>query len=504
MALRLGPILQFRGNGDKYCVSALVVLDMNDAEPSWQFSGKKKDVTLSRLAALPFDNPSMQAWRIDFRTSPADSATRYDYTVAGSSGSFVVPAAKDMPRLAYGSCNGFSDDKLMKQVADHNERWRHLAGRHAAEPYHLLLLGGDQVYSDAMWKQVKALAAWLELPAAKRYSAAFTRDMARQLDSYFCQMYLERWRKPEIASVLGSIPGIMMWDDHDIMDGWGSYPAEQHYCAVYQGIFAVARRYFRLFQQQCAEDERHPSALAGADGFHMAFGNLGGLALLVPDLRSERQPAGKGGPEQIVSEASWQAIYGWMAARKPGAEQHLLLMSSIPVAYLDLGAIEKMLGTLPGQQELEDDLRDHWSSEPHLQERKRLIHRLFAHARDKGSRVTILSGDVHVGALSVLESTREPGAGRGQRIINQLVSTGIVHPAPPAIVRFVLEQIADRSEQVDQGISASMLPVAARSRYLIGARNWLAIEPDAQRRLWCNWHVEGLAAPLTKVVHPAG
>jgi hypothetical protein len=177
-------------------------------------------------------------------------------------------------------------------------------------------------------------------------------------------------------------------------------------------------------------------------------------------------------------------------------------MSSIPIAYLNLGAIERLLGVLPGQQELEDDLRDHWSSPAHVQERKRLVHRLFSHAKDKNCRITILSGDVHVGALSVLESARDASVKRGESVINQLISTGIVHPPPPGLVRYVLETNASSVEVVDQGITAAMQPLAGRNHYLIGARNWLAIEPDDQSRLWCNWHVEDTETPLTKVIHP--
>lgn len=503
MTIRLGPVLQFRGNAAHYHVSAMLVLDIADPAPTASASLKTAAPAVRQLADIPFDKPRYRVWRADFQLPQGEQAASCDYRFGECSGAFSVPGRQEMPRLAYGSCNGFSDPKLMKQVADHNERWRHLAGLHADKPYQLLLLGGDQVYSDAMWKQLTSLGRWLEQPASQRFGLAFNRDMASQLDDYFCQMYLERWSRAEIRDVLARIPSIMMWDDHDIMDGWGSYPAQQHYSKVYQGIYAVARRYFRLFQLQCAADERHPAAVGSGDGFHLAFAGLGGMALLVPDLRSERQPAGPAGqPEQIISAAGWQAIYDWMAGRQQEGDKHLLLLSSIPVAYLDLGSIERMLATLPGQQELEDDLRDHWSSQPHLQERKRLIHRLFDHAASSRCRISILSGDVHVGALSVLQSSRHGELARGQSTINQLVSTGIVHPAPPALARFVLEQIADKVEQVDQGISASMLPIASRSRYLIGARNWLAIEPDPAARLWCNWHVEGMAAPLTKVIHP--
>ncbi len=65
-----------------------------------------------------------------------------------------------------------------------------------------------------------------------------------------------------------------------------------------------------------------------------------------------------------------------------------------------------MFGFLPGQQELEDDLRDHWTSPPHLQERLRSVHRLLKFSAETECRVTILSGDVHVAAVGVIESDR--------------------------------------------------------------------------------------------------
>ena len=68
----------------------------------------------------------------------------------------------------------------------------------------------------------------------------------------------------------------MTWDDHDIFDGWGSYPVQLQFCPVFQvscpskprtsssciflihappplgtsqGIFFFARKFFCLFQQ---------------------------------------------------------------------------------------------------------------------------------------------------------------------------------------------------------------------------------------------------------------
>ena len=508
MAWSLGPILQFRGVDSRglWCVSVMMVGALAEAAPAARCDNPSAQIAAARLIAqVPLSQPTRSVWRVDLAVPL--NAGRVHGTVSGLAFSFYVPVPGESPRMAYGSCNGFSDPKLMKHVDRANDRWLHMAGLHEQSPYHLLLLGGDQVYSDEMWKTVPELTAWLKLDKAARLSAPFSRSMRRQVDALFARIYVERWAQPEVAAMMARLPSVMMWDDHEIIDGWGSYPAEQHSCPVYQGIFQVARRYFRIFQWQCGDNEVHPAAIPDQDSFSLGFAGLGEMVLLVPDLRSERQPAlpdpitGKQLPERILSPASWEAIYRWMSTRGSG-HRHLLLMSSIPVAYLDLSAIEKLLDTLPGQQELEDDLRDHWRSNMHLQERLRLIHRLLAFATEgeRRCRVTILSGDVHVGALSVIESTRDEHAGPGS-VINQLVSTGIVHPAPPALVRYVLEKFGTQVDPVDRGITATMQPIRGRGRYLIGARNWLALEPDLQGRLWANWHVEGLAQPLTKVIH---
>ncbi|WP_137940086.1 alkaline phosphatase D family protein [Chitinivorax sp. B] len=504
MALQLGPILQFRGVHDQHwAVSALVVVKSGEAVPPIAIHGHAQLLGKARIACVPFRNPTSDVYRIDLRAPLGGGQVRLN--VGEASASFHVPVEGASPRCAFTSCNGFSDPKLMKQVANKHERWQHLQGRHHAEPYHLLIMGGDQVYSDAMWQVLPSLKNWTDKSLDARTQAAFTARMAQELDRFFCELYLSRWQQPEVQAMLAAIPTVMMWDDHDIFDGWGSYPDDLHQSPVYQGIFGIARDYFRVFQQQLGSADRHPAALPVQPAFNLGFSNLGKLGLLVLDLRSERQPDLQletgFAPCQIISPASWDAIYDWLDQQPKGTLQHLLVVSSIPVAYLDLGLLEKLLACLPGQQELEDDLRDHWRSIPHQQERLRLVHRLLKFAADKDCRVSLLSGDVHVGALAVIESDRQ--ASCNAAVINQFISSGIVHPGPPGLVRYVLESIADKPEQIDRGIRATMQQIGPRGSHLLGARNWLAIEPTADGRLWMNWHLEGESNPLTKVVHPA-
>jgi hypothetical protein len=47
-----------------------------------------------------------------------------------------------------------------------------------------------------------------------------------------------------------------------------------------------------------------------------------------------------------------------------------------------------------------------------------------------------------------------------------------------------------------------MIEFPGTPQFYIGARNWLALEADVQRRIWANWHVEGQAHPYTQVILP--
>ncbi len=510
--LKLGPILKFLGgeNGN-WRLSVLAVTADTDSAPNLTLlSGKA--VAASESKSLTHTKSTIWLWRIS--VSLTTSAQVLEYSLNDKLYEINIPAKGKSPAIAYASCNGFSDPKLISKVADQNALWKRMKALHdGAEkigntrfgPWHLLLMGGDQIYSDAMWnsKNCPRLAEWAALSWNKRISRSFTADMRTEVARHFENTYIARWSQPEMAAAFASMPSMMMWDDHDILDGWGSYSYDIHNCDVYQGIFSIALDYFKLFQQHSIA-AMPDSTLPEQDAFSHAY-RVGDLGLLALDMRSERMPhnpADEQGhllPDQVMSEKSWNAVYKWIDAQKDLT--HLLVMSSIPVVHPTFDLLEKMLGFIPGRQEMEDDLRDQWRSQPHMQERLRLIQRLFRFSAEKKCRVTILSGDVHVAAIGVLQSDRNdvpPNA----CVINQLTSSGIVHPAPPAMVRYFLEQACKLVETVDRGITASMYEFPATARRIIGARNFLTLEPDMQDRIWANWWVENEPTPTTKVVHP--
>lgn len=515
MSLLLNPILQFRGASlGQFMVSAIVVVPLGHKPRSLNpvaTPAKYVKITGPKpLAKIPLLNPSSEIYRIDFQVIQGVSSEKIEYEIAGVKNEFYVPGIGENFRIAYGSCFGFSDPSYMEKVDNNNERWQHLNSQHKAEPFNLFLMGGDQVYSDEMRYKVTAMRSWFSKSWTERADATWTEAMEHQVDAFYSWLYVNRWNQTDILRVLGSIPTVMMWDDHDIIDGWGSYSEDLHNCEVFQGLFRLATSYFRLFQQQLAPGEVHPCAIPDSNGFHMGFKDLGKLALLVPDLRSERRPAITKPeptffPTQIIGADSWRGIINWLDGVT--GHKHLILMSSIPVAYIDLHRAEQALDFMPGRQELEDDLRDHWRSEPHLQERRRLIRGLLDFSENKRTKVTMVSGDVHVAGACIVESKLpQHGPEGGANIMLQLISTGMVHPSPESYKVWFLEQLGSSQEAIDLKITGTMIPIGPRGRFLIPARNWLALEPDPpsdeRYRLWAKWHVEGEKHPVEQMIDP--
>ncbi len=498
MAIVMGPILGFRGReGNNWKVCALWVDEEGGAGDSatntlsWsRDGGTATEIAPSVLKTQDRRTVHCADWAVAMGDD--DRTVSYRVTEEGEDHEFTVPGLDTAMRFAYASCNGFADPRYMKQVDDKNERWRDLGAKHTASAFHLLLLGGDQLYADSIWETVGSLKQWNEKPGVDRWKAKFTRRMEQQVERFYFNLYCDRWNQTGPREVFASIPSVMMWDDHDIFDGWGSHPPARHNSEVYQEIFRIATEHFRVFQLQSGVEGQVDGTLAGG-GFNTVH-ELGKMALAVLDLRSERTE------QQVMSADSWTSLLGALDNIKDSC-RHLFVLSSVPVVYLDLGAIESAFQWIPGQQELEDDLLDHWRARPHRAERLRLLHKLLEFSRTKQCRVTILSGDVHVGALGVLQSDRETGSGHAATI-NQLISSGIVHPGPPKPVLYFYALMADRVEEVDRDMTARMIPFPATDRKFIGTRNWLSLMMDDKDRVWAEWWAEFENEPYTKVIHP--
>jgi hypothetical protein len=496
MARICGPILGFRGrDGNTWRLAVMVAHQGGTSEGALTFAEAGQQAGPGVLGVSLGNVGDASFFGYEFAVPMQADERTFEYGFAGEERRwrFAVPGATQPMRIGYNSCNGFSVPGDMKRIADKNAVWRDLIATHARQPLHMLLMGGDQIYADQLWDAVPELRGFNELPREQRIAMNVGPGLLGEVERFYVSTYRDRFSPTPVADALASIPSVMMWDDHDIFDGWGSYSPEEQASPVFRTVFAAARTCFALFQLQT--DPRAPSwpALPGHPSYN-ALLRVGDVGLLVLDLRSERSQT------QILSLDTWNIVFDTLDLTE--GLRHLLVMSSIPVVHPDMSFIERGLGFVPGMQGIEDDLHDQWVSYNHRTERLRLIHRLLDFAEAKGTRVTIVSGDVHVAALGVVESVRRPVGWTYANVINQLTSSPIVHPPPQRIVRYFLEQLGREVNELDRDITARMLQFPGTNYRIIDARNWLSLEFDDRQRIWANWHVEGAPQVITNVVHP--
>jgi hypothetical protein len=92
-------------------------------------------------------------------------------------------------------------------------------------------------------------------------------------------------------------------------------------------------------------------------------------------------------------------------------------------------------------------------------------------------RPTLLSGDVHLAAVGAVESRRNGSGGTTDAVVNQLISSGIVHPGPGGMILFALRHLMDSVDEIDRGIIARMTKFPGTSTAFVGGRNYLSLEP---------------------------
>ena len=348
---------------------------------------------------------------------------------------FVVPGKENIPKIGFCSCNGSSEllpgDMEQKDFV----MWERLLLSHNKEglnySFHCLLLSGDQIYADPIWDEVvyfsdKKLLGWnsTEKIASHKIKTSELARLRQQVQAFYEDLYIQCWSRPEVSKVLASIPTIMMWDDHDIFDGWGSHSNTLQHSEIFKLIFEVAKKYFELFQIRTRENK----ALMSSNHHYSQRVSFRNYEIIVLDNRSHRTD------KQIMDRVQYQdlhAIKGQnLFATCPTSlrnQRVLLFVIPVPIAHLDYKRrAEKWLKWFfrsNFRNSLNDDGLDHWDHENHKQEQQKLVELMYDIADEVDPKyVHVISGDVHsAGAGRIVRTTGT------KRHINQLISSAVVH-----------------------------------------------------------------------------
>lgn len=502
-----GPILRLWGTleegAETYRASIMLVSEGN--KPSIEYtigpdvrSAEAKDLADGEFPGEMYHETKkgLMFWRFEVELDIEKYEQRVRYRVNGQvnpAHQFFIPASEDSMNVMAYSCNGFSlgTDTTPWQLS----LWLDVLRKHAnRQHYHVMLGGGDQIYNDALKKDCKTLETWIhkKLSYQKR-QVQVTPEIVEDLENYYLKSYLEWFGKgfydasppgtlqPLFPLAMAQIPTVSIWDDHDIIDGYGSYKHKTMELSVFVHIGAVAYKYYMLFQHQVSPDEplhtKDPSwILSKSNGAfikqkgHSTFMRLGRqISLLGLDCRTERQV------HQIVPELTYKEVFKRLESEIANAPEtkHLLVMLGVPILYPRLVWIEKILASrvlkpvrglatrglfsqgfindFDGSAELLDDLNDHWCALLHKKERNFLVKSLLDFGAKHAVRITILSGDVHLGCFGRIKTRahKHPGAHlrakdkldaefnateypeHDPRLMFNVTSSAIVNPAPP-------------------------------------------------------------------------
>ncbi|TDL81140.1 alkaline phosphatase family protein [Palleronia sediminis] len=379
--------------------------------------------------------------------------------------------------VAFVSCNGQEHGDLDRPPESRNALWAHLARRPAV---HLLLHGGDQIYADEVTESHPHSRGWpdeipahLDPPERAALRAALS-------DAYF-DRYATQWAQPGYAEAVARTPSLCMWDDHDICDGWGSLKSRALDSDVGRVLFDCARAAFLVFQFGCRPDER-PAIVAKRDGPGMPWRiDLPGATVLAPDLRSSRRP------DRVMDAENWDTVETMFQTLPPG---RTLVVSSVPALGPRLSLVERMMKLTRRMERYEDDLRDQWQSYKHRDEWKRFLRLLLGAHESDGRDVTVLSGEIHL-------ATRAEMRARAAMPVQQLVASGISHPAPPDGYAKALGTLARLGEAPLRGHKIRLRPLPGQRRIYTAQRNYLML--DRRGDAWsASWYLEddGETAPI--------
>ncbi|MBA2270358.1 MAG: alkaline phosphatase D family protein [Chthoniobacterales bacterium] len=399
--LQLGPIV---GHADD--TSAKVWIQVFD-DPA--------DYKLRVAGAGVFDFVSTEGGALEFHTAIARaqdlrpeliyrySVMRRGRRVLGGSGTFrTFPQPSSMAPIVFCavSCSTLATDGVWANLAKYIKE---------AQPSFLMMMG-DQVYIDEDDPNVFKLH-YNSDPPTRRAALA--------------KKYRLSWSRKVVQQVLANIPTYMIWDDHEIRDGFGSLACDSPTLVAKHTrgaeMFARSERYFQDCRdvywhfQAChnplqgeSADPALPNYIkdppAGGPRRAMPFVfRCGRVLLLVLESRTQRDVFRADFP--ILGAEQWQFI-DQVFARLPADVDMLAIVTPTPIASMDPeGQVMKLMGERTDDIEAFKRGNEKGVLSPHSVEDKKDL--ALAIVSAKATRLTGVPFNVGAFKISNLDEARD-------------------------------------------------------------------------------------------------
>jgi len=303
--------------------------------------------------------------------------------------------------------------------------------------------GGDQMYVDTNKKRdIYSITEWLakyKNDIIEHYSGDGVLDEAGVVELFvkmYRMYYRLYWNQSAMKKVLQQFPQYMAWDDHEIMDGWGSYTQEERQDLLskllqnddeqmngrlLELLFHAAKNVY--FEYQHAHNPDTPaeainslSYTQGAQGLDYNYSvglpqqnpeciwdygyTTGPVACYVLDVRGHHdyERSAQYG-NALLGDAQMQRLKKWLHSAKVKKSKAVFIATAVPVVHWG-----RLIMNADFVSCVEDDLRDEWDHPSNWQERDKLLNHVMSFSQDNNCPVTFLSGDVHCASIFRIES----------------------------------------------------------------------------------------------------
>ena len=286
----------------------------------------------------------------------------------------------------------------------------------------------------------------------------------KELMAYLMQLireyYLIYWNFPKLRSVHSRVPAYMMWDDHEIMDGWGSVDRQERIVKlkkktqlrevqddallerIVELTFQAASAVYNEYQHSHNPGRPYRPGTDDPRTFAWDFAwSRGECYFFALDMRGGHNCEAKS--DRLLGKAQHDRLQQWLDGLQAAGAKSAFVVAPVPVVHWSTITEHAQL-FIPS---LKDDLMDGWGHPTNHVERAKLLKALFATSDRLKIPITIVSGDVHCASCYTLKDTKNyPGA----RIV-QVTSSSISRKPCGSVATMAYAPNGRMQERLDDG-----------------------------------------------------
>ncbi|KAF0979381.1 hypothetical protein FDP41_001724 [Naegleria fowleri] len=305
------------------------------------------------------------------------------------------------------SCN------LIERRIPDRDIWERMLER--GDEIDVLLHVGDQIYSDCGHN------AFDEAVRICDGRTKLTPNEENEIKELYRKYYRLNWNHPPTRKLLAQVSNLMILDDHEIRDDWGSDACDRDKNSVEYYIGTLARQVYWEYQRQLRDeaDIYDPTVTTQLsqkhEGYYQIYGDYG---ILFFDLRAARSFLHEqAGDKVFLTQPQWDDLREWLFNGELAAPKikALICVCSVPLVFLT----KKMTDTLPKITSKLSDMRDHWNYGKNYDEQIGILELIKKWKQSQPNREALfVGGDVHIGGVTEIRHNDE-------LIFKQLTSSSV-------------------------------------------------------------------------------